>query len=378
MIRKILGNTGISVPAIIQGASGMGSYSNTDPEKVKKRIEAIKYGLELGMNYLDTADLYGGGFSEEIVAKIIRGKRHEIFLATKFNPGSDVAGSIFRSIEGSLKRLQTDYVDLYQLHWPNPLLSLSEIMNALDRLVDQGKIRFIGLSNFSLAEFKEAQSFLTGNKIVSNQAEYNLLDRSVEQDLLPFCRDNSVTLIAYSALNGGRYVLGKQQKSLLAGLSERYQKSVPQIILRWLISHGPVIVTTRSGGMEHTGENALSADFVLDEEDINKINETRQAPSVQVPTNKIRIKTNDRVPVYLTMQEALDNRQDLIPSPLVLSKIILKRNQMKPIRLKLTEDIKAKYEYDIDSYDIRDNVKKYWAWIIAFGSDRKIPAMIVN
>ena len=378
MLYKELGHTGIKVPAIGQGTTGTGSYLNFDPAKVKERMEVLRYGIELGMNYLDTADLYGGGLSEEVVGEVIKGRRHKVFLASKFNPKANVFDSVINSVEGSLKRMKTDFIDLCQIHWPNPLLPLSEIMNALVKLIDQGKIRYIGVSNFSLEEFKEAQSCLTNQTIVSNQVEYNLIDRSIENDFLPFCEKAGVTLIAYSCLNQGKFLLGKKQKELLDNLSIKYHRTISQMILRWLISHKPVIAISQSKSMSHTEENALSTEFDLEEEDILAINEVYKQPYIEVPTNRIRLDVSENAPIYVTMKEALDNHLDLIPSPTVLSKIILKRRHVKPIRLVPTRDISGKFDYDIDGYDIRDNVKKYWAWIIAHGYEVPIPACVVG
>ena len=378
MIYKQLGNTQIEIPAIGQGTTGIGSYQNFNPEDVKKRIQVLKYGIDLGMAYLDTADLYGGGFSEETVGEVIKGIRHKVFLASKFNPGTSVFDSVINSIEGSLKRLGTDYIDLYQIHWPNPLIAISEIMEALSILVGQGKIRYIGVSNFSLEEFKEAQASLPKETIVSNQVEYNLLDRSVENDFLPFCETNGVTLIAYSTFNQGMFLLGEKLKEVLNRLSVKYYRTIPQIILRWLISHKPVIAVTKSGSISHTKENALSTEFDLEEEDIRDINGVCEQLHMEVPTNRIRLNVSESRPVYMIMKEALANHLDLIPSPLVLSKIIQKRKRMKPIRLVPTKDTSGEYDYDIDSYDTWDNVKKYWAWIIAYGDEIKIPAIILK
>jgi len=378
MIYKKLGNKQVEIPAIGQGTTGAGSYSNFNPETVKKRIQVLSHGIDLGMAYLDTAELYGGGLGEEIVGEVIKGRRDKIFVASKFNPKTNVFDSVVNSVEGSLKRMRTNYIDLYQIHWPNPLIPISETMKALSILVDQGKIRYIGVSNFSLEEFREAQSSLTKETIVSNQVEYNLLDRSVENYFLPFCEKNGVTLIAYSSLNQGRFLLGEKQKEVLNNLSMKYSRTIPQIILRWLISHKPVIAISQSKSISHTKENALSTEFDLEEEDILEINGVYKQPYIEVPSNRIRLNVSENVPIYMSMKEALDNHLDLIPSPLVLSKIMLKRKHMKPIRLVPTKDASSKYDYDIDDYDIRDNVKKYWAWIIAYGNEANIPSIILE
>lgn len=378
MLYKKLGNKQVEIPAIGQGTTGTGGYLNFNPDKVKKIIQVLMYGIDLGMAYLDTAEMYGGGLSEEIVGEVIKGKRDKVFVASKFNPRTNVFDSLVNSVEGSLKRMKTDYIDLYQIHWPNPLIPISETMKALSILVGQGKIRHIGVSNFSLEEFREAQSSLPKETIVSNQVEYNLLDRSVENDFLPFCENNGVTLIAYSPLNQGMFVIGDKQKEILNNLSMKYDRTIPQIILRWLISHKPVIAISKSKSISHTKENALSTEFDLEEEDVLEINRVYRQPHIEVPSKQIRLNVTEDVPIYMNMKEALDNHLDLMPSPLVLSKIILKRKYMKPIRLVPTKDTSSKYDYDIDDYDIRDNYKKYWAWIIAYGDKANIPAIILK
>ena len=281
------------------------------------------------MGWLDTADLYGGGLAEEIVGKVIKGRRDKVFVASKFNPKENPVDSVISSVEKTLRRMGTDYLDLYQLHWPNPLLSMSEIMKALTMLVDNGRIRYIGVSNFSLEEFIEAWSYLATQTIVSNQLEYNLIDRSVEYDFLPFCQSHGATLIAYSALNQGRFLLEAKQKEVLNDLADKYKKTIPQIILRWLISHEAVVAISRSNNMAHTRENASSADFDLDDNDILTISEHYAQPSIEVPLKHIRLNVTEKAPIYMTRKEALDNKFDMIPSPLVLSKIIKKRKKYK-------------------------------------------------
>jgi len=377
MLYKKLGNTEVEIPAIGQGTTGSGSYSNFNPEEVEKRIEVLTCGIDLGMTYLDTAELYGGGLAEEVVGEVIKGRRDKVFVASKFNPKNNVFESVVDSIEGSLKRLRTDYIDLYQIHWPNPLIPILDTMEALSTLVDQGKIRYIGVSNFSLEEFREAQSSLTIRTIVSNQVEYNLVYRSVETDFLPFCEKEKVTLIAYSPLNQGRLLLTEKQKEVMSSLSAKYEKTIPQIVLRWLISHTPVVAIPQAKSLSHTKENALSTEFDLQDEDISKIDEVYIQQYVGVSPTRIRLNVSENRPIYMTIKEALDNRYDLIPSPLVLAKIISKRKYMKPIRLVPTKNASSDYDYDIDDYDISDNVKKYWAWVIAYGDEADMPAVIV-
>lgn len=377
MIYKYLGDTGVKVSAIAQGTTGFGSYQQFDPERVKERIAVLKCGIAAGLNFIDTAELYGGGFVEEIVGEVITGIRDKIFLASKFNPREHEAGSVFHSLENSLRRLKTDYIDLYQIHWPNPSIPIDTVMQSLDKLTAAGKIRFVGVSNFSLGDFKSAQAFFNG-KIVSNQMEYNLLDRSAEHDFLPYCISQKVTLLAYSPLNQGRLFFDNEQEAVLSSLAHKYEKTVAQIVLRWLIAHTPVVAVTKTKSIEHLKENAASAEFDMEAADLERINNFSATNFIEVPTDKIRLGGITDRPVYTTLAEARENRLDLIPSPINLAQLFKKGDFVRPVRLKPTRDTTGRFLYDIDNYDIMDHVKKYWAWIIAFGPEKPIPAFILR
>lgn len=378
MIYKYLGNTDIRIPALIQGITGTGSHEDYNPAYVSNRLNVIQHGIDLGMTFLDTAEIYGGGLSEEIIGRVLKGQRNKVVIASKCYPQNSAQKDIASSLEGSLKRLQTDYIDLYQIHWPNPFISLMDIIETLSNLVDQGKIRYIGLSNYSLSEFIEAQNMLPDKTIVSNQIEYNLLNRTIEDDFLPYSKSNKITLIAYSPLNQGRLFQGKNQKMLLHSLSQKYNKSISQIVLRWVISYDTVVTSTRTRSIEHLQENASALDFDLEKEDIQKIAKLAKTECNYVATDRIRICIKENCSVYTNVNEALKNKLQLIPSPVAISKLLIERNTILPIRLVPTKDTTGEYNYDIDSYDINDNVKRYWGWIIAYGYNRNIPAYILS
>lgn len=377
MIYKYLGNTGIRIPAIVQGTTGIGSYDNFNPDSVKERIKVLKTGIDLGLNFIDTAELYGGGFAEEVVGQTIRGIRENIFLASKFNPKKDVYKSVIDSVENSLRRLNTDYIDLYQIHWPNPSIPIEEVMNALYKLVKVGKIRFVGVSNFSLNDFRAAQDCFN-EEIVSNQIEYNLLERSPEDDFMPYCDSNNITLFAYSPLNQGRLFFNNEQKLILLSLAKKYSKTIAQMVLRWLIEHTPIVAITKTKSIDRIKEIYLSMDFDIENDDLDAISNFSKLNFIEVPIDKIRIGGITEKPILETLDEAIANKLDLIPSPINLAKLLKKGDRLKPIRLVPTTDGSGKFLYDIDSYDPMDHVKKYWAWILAFGYDKPIPAFILN
>ena len=268
---RYLGNTSVKLPALGQGTTQTGSYAISTDEGDRQRIGVLRLGIELGMSLIDTAELYGGGHSEEVVGTAIKGIRDNVFLASKFRPENSTAEGLMRAIEGSLRRLQTDYLDLYQWHWPNPQVPLEETLDALLTLKSQGKIRFIGVSNFTVKELETARSHGGPSEIASTQVEYNLSQRAVERDVLPYCQREHVTLLAYSPLGGGSTLVDGRRSRLLRDIGEKYEKSAAQIALRWLLTRASVIPIVKSSDPKHTLENAQAAKFELDREDIERI-----------------------------------------------------------------------------------------------------------
>jgi aryl-alcohol dehydrogenase-like predicted oxidoreductase len=378
MIYKYLGNTQIRIPALIQGITGTGNHSDYNPTYVGNRLNVIQHGIDRGMTFLDTAEIYGGGLSEEIIGRAVKGQREKVVIASKCYPHDNARNNIVSSLEGSLKRLQTDYIDLYQIHWPNPFVNLMDILETLSILVDQGKIRYIGLSNYTLSEFIEAQNLLPNQTIVSTQIEFNLLNRTIEDDFIPYSKVNKITLMTYSPLNQGRLFHCDKQKRLLKSLSKKYNKSISQVVLRWIISHDNVVTSTRTRSIEHLIDNASAMDFDIEKKDLQRISKLTKTECSYVATDRIKIRIEDNRALYTNVNDALENKLQLIPSPKAISKLLIERNAILPIRLVPTKDTSGEYNYDIDSYDTNDNLKRYWGWIIAYGYNRNIPAYILS
>lgn len=165
------------------------------------KISALRGGIELGINLIDTAEIYG---TVGLVAEAIRGfERDDLFIATKVWPSHLRYEALLKAAEGSIKRLQCSYIDLYQIHWPNPKVPIEETMRAMSKLVDEGKVRYIGVSNFSLEQMTRAQGALSKYELVSNQVEYNLLTRRIEGALLPYCEKDNIAILAYRPLAHG-------------------------------------------------------------------------------------------------------------------------------------------------------------------------------
>lgn len=242
--------------------------SSSDPEA----IDALKLGLNLGMTLIDTAEMYGAGHSEEVVSKALEGWREPVFVASKVSPSHFAYDDLLRSARKSLDRLDVKQMDLYQLHWPNPRVPIAETMKAMEKVVRDGLARHIGVSNFSVADMKEAQAALSREEIVSDQVEYSLVERAVEKEILPYCQRENVTLIAYSPLGQGRIASGRGgQFTVLDGIAARLGKSRSQVALSWLLQHDSVVVIPKASDKKHVRENAGVSDPKLGAEDFQEI-----------------------------------------------------------------------------------------------------------
>jgi len=374
MLYKKLGNTSVDIPAIGQGTYGAGSRLVTTNEQIKRRIEILRFGIEMGMTFLDTAESYEAGHAEELAGKAINGIRDKVFVSSKFDPGNNSFSGIMRAIEGSLRRLKTDYIDLYQIHWPNPSIPIAETMDALEKLVQAGKVRFIGISNFARDEFIEAQSFLKHDKIVSNQLEYNLFSRSIESDFIPFSENNQVTIIAYSPFGQGNLSMNETKRRFLEELAKKYKVSTYQIILNWIISRPSVVTIAQTMDFDHARDNANAADFRLCHEDLEEVSRTFERKPILVDTNRIRVihrDVDDTHQIYTTLEEAIENKFNLQPSPLTLARDIANGKFLKPVELISTTDKSGLYDYDLVHGRIR-----FWAWVIAHNGKKPIPVYV--
>lgn len=375
MIYKYFGNTLCKISVLGQGATGAGSNAVTTCDLIKRRVDTLRYGIDLGMTLIDTAESYEGGHSEEIVGRAINGIRDKVFIASKFASRNNSYDGVLKSIDGSLKRLKTDYIDLYQIQWPNPNIPISETMDALSRLIEEGKIRYAGVCNFTLEEMRKAGSNFAKNKIVSVQAEYNLYNRYIESEILPYCSVNGVTVIAYSPLNQGNlksYDIGNE---VLESLSNKYDVTVPQIILNWLVSHNPVIILTRSMNAAHIYDNAHATDFHMETSDIESINEVFKNEPTSVLPSRIRVlnsDVDDTHPIYTRLEDAIRNSLDMTPSPMDIAGEISKGDFLKPVELRYSSDRTGEFEYELIH-----GRNRYWGWVIAKG-DTPIPAFIIK
>jgi diketogulonate reductase-like aldo/keto reductase len=249
MEHKTLGDTGERIPEI-----GLGTWQYTGGPV------PLRMGIALGATLIDTAERYG---TEDAVGEAIRGLRRQVFVATKVRHEHLRYADVLRAADNSLRTLGIDHIDLYQIHRPNPEVPLEETMQALDELVAAGKVRYIGVSNFSVTQCQAAQS-LTRNRIVSNQVRYSLADRTIEADLLPYCRNNDITVIAYSPLARGiEKIRGSLDQGVLERVAQAEGRTPAQVALNWCTARDNVIAIPRASTIEHVGDVCAASGWRL-------------------------------------------------------------------------------------------------------------------
>jgi diketogulonate reductase-like aldo/keto reductase len=271
---KNFGRSNVKVSAIGMGtffdAKGITeSFIFGHHRNEKEKAEALKKGIELGINFIDTAEIYR---TEKYIGEVIKAfEREDLFIATKVYLWHLKYEQVLKAAQRSLSRLQTSYIDLYQIHMPNFLVPIKETISAMERLVSEGKIRYVGVSNFSLAQVKEAESAFSKYELVSVQNKYNLADRGLEVDLLPYCIENNIVIIPYFPLGHGKLTRPSQrQKEALDLISQKYGGKTPaQIALNWFISKSRIVFPIpRASKPKRILENVGATGWAMDKDDI--------------------------------------------------------------------------------------------------------------
>jgi diketogulonate reductase-like aldo/keto reductase len=262
METKELGNSGVMVPEI-----GLGVW------RYRGGVEPLRRGIELGANLIDTAEVYG---TEDVVGQAISGIRERVFIATKVSGSNLRHDNLLRAADASLRRLQTGFIDLYQIHWPNSAIPIRETMRAMETLVDRGLVRHLGVSNFSVSELREAQAALTKHPIAANQVLYNLNRREIEDELLPYCVENRITIIAYTPMDDGRLAAAPRfrvnhKMQVLARIAKETGKTMAQVALNWCTSRPGVIAIPKSNHTKRVVENCEASGWRLTDEQVRSL-----------------------------------------------------------------------------------------------------------
>jgi len=263
--RTVKFRDGTIVPALGQGSWHLAQGRH--PEAVEE--EALRIGLSLGMTLIDTSANYSNGRSEELIGRVIAGQRDRVFLVTKVDvPPVTVTGNgIARDCEASLARLGTDYLDLYLLHWPNQNTDLSAVVMAFENLRAAGKIRAWGVSNFKVSDMEELFRIPHGDRCATNQVLYNLGSRGIERDLLPWCQQRGMPVMAYSPLGSSSLV----RDATLARIGAAHNCSATAVALAWAIRSGNVIAIPESGSAAHVEENAIALSLTLTPQELRTL-----------------------------------------------------------------------------------------------------------
>jgi diketogulonate reductase-like aldo/keto reductase len=253
------------------------------PETERGAVDALRLGIDLGMTHIDTAEMYGHGRAEELVAQAIAGRRDQVFLASKVLPQNASYQGTLAACERSLRRLQTTWLDLYMLHWPGSH-PIRETMRAMEKLVADGLVRFIGVSNFDVAELQAAEAALTNQRIACNQVLYNLSDRGIERRLLPYCASREIAVVGYSPFGHSRFPAARTHGGrVLSEIASRHNRTPRQVVLNFLTRHPPVFTIPKTAHAERVRENAGSIGWQLSPEDIAAIDHAFPAPDRDTP-----------------------------------------------------------------------------------------------
>ena len=265
MKQRELGRSGETIAVIGQGTWEL------EVADEKEATRALLAGLELGMTHVDTAEMYGDGRVEERLGRVLAGRRKEVFLASKVLPHNASRAGTRRACQQSLKRLRTDHLDLYLLHWPGRH-PLGETLEAFAELQREGAIRHYGVSNFDEQELAEAARLAGPGRIACNQVLYHLGERAVEHAVLPTCERLGITLVAYSPFGSGRFPSpGSKGGRALAEIATRHGATPRQIALAYLVGNERVVTIPKSSREEHVRENAAAQDLELSADDVARI-----------------------------------------------------------------------------------------------------------
>lgn len=259
-----------AIPVLGMGTWRMGERSTQRSQEVR----ALKHGLDLGMTLIDTAEMYGEGEAETIIAEAIADRREAVFLVSKVYPFNASRKGTIAACERSLRRLKTDYLDLYLLHWPGSI-PLTETLAAFAELKQAGKIRAYGVSNFDRAEMATAVSLAGGETIATNQVLYNLSRRGIEWDLLPWCRQHRIPIMAYSPVEQGRLLSHPTLKSL----AQKREVTPAQMAIAWLLQQPDVIVIPKASSITHLEENLAALQLQLDDEELKVLDAAFPPPT---------------------------------------------------------------------------------------------------
>jgi diketogulonate reductase-like aldo/keto reductase len=267
---------GEEVPVLGLGTWRMGE----DPRKRRTEVEALRTGIDLDMTLIDTAEMYGEGGAEVIVGEAVKGRRDDVFIVSKFYPQNATPERMRAACERSLRRLDTDRIDLYLLHWRGDV-PLRKTLDGFEALVDEGKIRYAGVSNFDVDDMEELFRLKGSERIVTDEVLYNLVRRGVEYDLIPWMRQRHRPIIAYSPIEEG--LLTRDDHPVLGQIAKGHEATAAQVALAWVIRDDGVIAIPKAANAAHVREDRGAVDIKLTQRELELLDESFPPPYARMP-----------------------------------------------------------------------------------------------
>lgn len=346
------------------GTYGIGEKKTSSFSSEKSRINFLKKVYEKGVFLFDTAEEYHNGFSEYLLGKAFK-KNDEVVIATKISP-INYKKNILQSIDKSLRRLDRDYIDIIQLHWPNYNVDDLKIIESLYEAMSMKKIKYVGLCNVTKKYLDRFLRLSMGKlKIKIIQNEYNLFERSVEEDLLNFCKKKKINFLAYSPFGSSKQVKKIFSSSRIKNISKLFKLKPSQVILQWL-NHNGAIPIFQTSNLSNLKENTMFDSRIIPKDFFEKINNEFEVKVIRVLPSEIKIVESFSGKFYTNIEQAKKNNYNFSPSPNELAKEIKENDILKPIKLKKT----------IGGYSLYEGQLRYWGWVIAYGNNFPIEAII--
>lgn len=272
-----------SIPAIGQGTWYMGEKASLR----KTEVDALRAGIDLGLTLIDTAEMYAEGGAEEVVGEAIKGQRDKVFLVSKVYPWNAGGQKGQAACEASLRRVGTDRIDLYLLHWRGNF-ALDETIDLMNKLQQQGKIGRWGVSNLDVDDMQVLWREEGGSACATNQVLYHLASRGIEYDLLPWCQQHDVPVMAYCPLaQAGRLRTGLMNHPVVNEIARNHNATAAQILLAWVIRHQGVMAIPKAASIEHVKANAGALDITLTGEELRLLNNAFPVPAVKTPLDVV-------------------------------------------------------------------------------------------
>ena len=374
MNKKIKSKSGdINLTPLGLGGMGFGGYFTKNLKNNSEQVRLIEEAYDLGVNVIDTAEIYGQGASEETIGKTSKNVRNNLFIMSKFSPENSRPNDIFKSIDASLKRTKRDFLDVYQPHWPQPGIRLEDTLEALEKLKTLGKIRFSGLSNFTAQQI-DSVDLEKYNSLRFFSVERNPIEHNLANDLIPIIDSLDGVLVSYSPFREGQIFKSTKFDDLI-----RFSKSLgftpSQVLLAWGMANGKTIVIPKVSSSKHLRENIESMEISLSDSNLKYISELFQPVISQIIPKKIipdiSVKKDGRK-IYKSLRDAKNNIYNFNPGPMEILKEIQENQGLlyKPIKVK---------EINKDGeYVLLDGRLRFWAWVILNGWHKPIDSIIID